>query len=39
MSIVLYRIFGTYKRMVIPLVLAAVVFFGLAAVAERKNNK
>lgn len=38
-SIVLYRIFGTYKGMVVPLVLAAVAFFVLGAVVMCGNKE
>ncbi len=38
-SIVLYRIFGTYKEMIVPLVLAAVVFFVLAVVVMKNKSE
>lgn len=38
-SIVLYRIFGTYKEMIVPLILAAVVFFVLAVVVAQNKSE
>lgn len=39
MSIVFYRIFGTYKGMVVPLVLASIVFFTFAFLLAADKGK